>query len=259
MYWGAETETQAARVVHFQTNHKEGYRLLTHFYTFIHTTTPAHERRMKRFIRDRFRYIDPILCAAYRAVSALRARGGGAYSAIHARRGDFQYKQVKVSAEVMASTLGPDVFKRGEVVFIATDEKNRSFFTPLATGLGVELAFIEDVAGVARLSELNPNFAGIVELVIAAESRSFAGTWFSTFSGYINRLRGYRGLDGRSSFYHYQKKRDEMHTWAPLKTPFYSVERPFGWFDLDDDSGDGAVGPVGPFPPDRRLLRAPDR
>jgi hypothetical protein len=40
----------------------------------------------------------------------------------------------------------------------------------------------------------------------------FVGTWFSTFSGYITRMRGYYGFDYRSNWYHYKLRKDSFQT-----------------------------------------------
>jgi hypothetical protein len=39
---------------------------------------------------------------------------------------------------------------------------------------------------------LNTNFYGMMDQLIASKGKVFAGTYYSTFTGYINRLRGYR-------------------------------------------------------------------
>ena len=41
----------------------------------------------------------------------------------------------------------------------------------------------------------------MVESIFCSKAKLFAGTFFSTFTGYIHRLRGYHGL-GESTYYH---------------------------------------------------------
>jgi hypothetical protein len=41
----------------------------------------------------------------------------------------------------------------------------------------------------------------MIESIVCSRAKLFAGTYFSTFTGYIHRLRGYHGL-GESTYYH---------------------------------------------------------
>lgn len=41
----------------------------------------------------------------------------------------------------------------------------------------------------------------MVESIVCSRAKVFAGTFFSTFTGYIHRLRGYHGL-GEDTYYH---------------------------------------------------------
>ena len=94
-----DTQLQEAPVIYFPA--AKGTRLLTHFYAFIFFSDWRADLWSKRFVRDHLRYIDEIMCAAARVVQAVRERAkdnGGLFDSIHVRRGDFQYKQVKMSA-----------------------------------------------------------------------------------------------------------------------------------------------------------------
>ena len=70
-----------------------GYRLLEHFYTFIHFDDIPMDRYYKRFIRDYVHYIDIIFCKAALIIDKLLTDGHGSYSSFHIRRGEFQYKE----------------------------------------------------------------------------------------------------------------------------------------------------------------------
>ena len=48
---------------------------------------------------------------------------------------------------------------------------------------------------------LNPNIHGMVESIVCSRAKRFAGTYHSTFTGYIHRLRGYHGI-GEETYYH---------------------------------------------------------
>ncbi len=72
--------------IHFISVPEEGYRLLEHFYTFIHFEDPAMDRYFKRFVRDYVHYIDTIFCKAALIVSDLLRLGNGSFSTFHIRR-----------------------------------------------------------------------------------------------------------------------------------------------------------------------------
>ena len=46
------------------------------------------------------------------------------------------------------------------------------------------------------LKGVSPNYFGMLDQLVAAQGRNFYGTFFSTFTGYISRIRGYN--DDRS-------------------------------------------------------------
>ena len=77
-------------------------------------------------IRDRYR--DEIQCAGAKVVDAVRAHSralgnDGTFYALHIRRGDFQFKAVKISAaEIVENLRGTSIIPRGALVYLATDD-----------------------------------------------------------------------------------------------------------------------------------------
>ena len=231
---------------------KSNVRLLCHFYTFLQFADAARAREMRAWVRDHLHYVDEIFCVASRVVAELRrlaraagARDGG-FSTMHVRRGEFQYKNVKVDAHKIADAVR-GVFRSSEVVYVATDEKNRSFFEPLRlshANAGYRLVFMRDVAAAARLDGVEGNWLGMVDQIVASHGRTFFGTWFSTFSGYIVRMRGYLGhADNTTYYYAPPEKRLAMHVDTPPHFPYYMREWPTAWRELD------GAEPPGPPPP----------
>jgi GDP-fucose protein O-fucosyltransferase len=87
----------------------------------------------RRFVRDFMRYRDVIQCAGHELVKLVRADAlkedpsqGGHYYALHIRRGDFQYKDVKLSAEEILHNLkfpnGSSIIPAGSLVYLSTDD-----------------------------------------------------------------------------------------------------------------------------------------
>lgn len=167
---------QSAPVVHFAVDNKRQLRLLVHFYAFVWFQNYKHDLWLKRFIRDHVRYMDEIQCAAARVVHAVRKRSGGVFDAFHVRRGDFQYKKTRVSAEVlleMAQRKIPD----NTTLYFSTDERNKSFFDPLKKHYDV--VFLDDFHDEALVG-INTNYYGMIDQLVATRSRTFFGCWFST-------------------------------------------------------------------------------
>jgi hypothetical protein len=208
-----------------------GFRLLNHFYSFLFFTDPVVDNFYKRFVRDFLHYKDILYCAAGKIVHALNAEGKE-WSSMHVRRGDLQYKQVKISAEKWYENL-KEVWKEGEMLFIATDEKNKTFFDPIKKHH--ELRFLDDYSDMAKLSELDPYLFGMVDTIVASHGRTFSGTWFSTFSGYINRMRGYLGYSTMDSWYGWLPRKEAVRLYKYPTGNYPAREWPIGWVAIDGD------------------------
>lgn len=192
-YW------QQQKVMHFISKPGLGYRLLEHFYTFIHFEDDRMDKYFKRFVRDHVHYIDTILCKAAMIVHQLQMEGEGSYSSFHIRRGEFQYKDVKISATEMMHNVGHFIPEK-QLLFIATDERNKSFFEAFHARFP-QIRYLDDYMDMAGLRDINPNFLGMIDQVVCTRGDVFVGTWFSTFSGYITRMRGYLGFPDSSVRY----------------------------------------------------------
>lgn len=73
-------------------------------------------------------------------------------------RGELQYKEVKISSELLLENVGSFI-PRGQLIYIATDERNKTFFDPLRKRFP-RLRFLDDYFEETGLKELNPNFLG---------------------------------------------------------------------------------------------------
>ena len=141
---------------------------------------------MKRFIRDHVRYIDEIQCAAARLVAGIRdhvrkrdpSNKEGIFDSFHIRRGDFQFKKTRISAEEIYKN-SKDQLTPNSTIFIATDERDKKFFQPLADKYDV--LFLDDFKD--QLKDVNPNYFGMIDQLVASRGRIFFGCFFSTFTG----------------------------------------------------------------------------
>jgi hypothetical protein len=239
-----DEELQNAKVVYFQMDHATKSRLLIHFYSFIFFDDWKQDLWTKRFVRDHVRYVDEVMCAAARIISAIReisttnGNTNGEYDAYHIRRGDFQYKRTQVEAGIIYDKSKGEV-REGATVYIATDEQDKVFFDPLAKHY--KLLFLDDF--IHLIPHLNTNFYGMLDQMICVKSRVFYGTWWSTFSGYINRMRGYHVAKNKwdgyqngtlnSWYYPIPERWDEARTYRATRQPFYMTEFPTSWLNID--------------------------
>jgi hypothetical protein len=79
-YW------QNQKLIHIISKPGTGYRLLQHFYSFIHFDDEKMGNLYKRFVRDYVHYIDVIFCKAAIIVQSLMKESNGSYTAFHVRR-----------------------------------------------------------------------------------------------------------------------------------------------------------------------------
>ena len=147
-------------------------------------------------------------------------------------RGEFQYKKVKIPAEEWYENT-KELWKPNEIIFIATDERNKTFFDPIAKHHDVR--FLDDYFELANLGNLDPNYFGMIDTIVSSRARAFAGTWFSTFTGYINRMRGYHGMTMMKSWYSFLDRKEAVHTWENMDHFAYAYEWPDGWIGIDAD------------------------
>eukprot|EP00934_Nitzschia_sp_Nitz4_P001975 Nitzschia sp. Nitz4//scaffold137_size62074//40707//42376//NITZ4_006422-RA/size62074-augustus-gene-0.2-mRNA-1//1//CDS//3329535721//1975//frame0 len=223
-------EMHSPKLIHWNADIRET-RLLNHFYGFMYYTDPKIDNFYKRFVRDFLHYNDKIYCAAGKIVHALNAEGKP-WSSMHVRRGDLQYHAVKIPAEEWLNNT-KEVWLPGEILFIATDERNKTFFDPIREHH--DLRFLDDYWDMAKLGELESNNLGMIDTIVASHGRAFAGTWFSTFTGYINRMRGYLGYSMTLSWYSWLPRKDVMQEWQYPHGNIPAREWPLGWTAIDGD------------------------
>ena len=65
--------------------------------------------------------------------------------------------------------------------------QDKSFFKPFKENYDV--VFLDDFLDV--IPTVNTNYYGMIDQLVAYKSRVFFGTFWSTLSGYVNRMRGH--------------------------------------------------------------------
>ena len=105
-----------------------------------------------------------------------------------------------------------------------------------------DVCFLDDFKDL--LKEVNTNYYGMLDQIIASKGRTFFGTFFSTLSGYIVRMRGYAaaknmlrenwngGLNNTFYFVPVARKM-EMSRFTAIRKLYFSREFPVSWRDID--------------------------
>lgn len=93
------------------------------------------------------------------------------------------------------------------------------------------------------LTDINPNYFPLVEQIVASRGRVFFGTFFSTFSAYVARLRGYHSVKEKqdrymtgelhNTFFLPSQYKREMRLYQAIKMPLYGRDFPIAWRDID--------------------------
>jgi hypothetical protein len=233
------TTHQDSVVLHIPTT-AEGKSLLhAPFYSFFFFDDYHQDLLVKRMIRDHVRYNDVIVCAAARIIDWLRLHGG-VYDAIHIRGPSYEdlHSDVNTNPEWIIHEISKYIPK-GTTLYIATDHADPSYFDPLREQY--KLYFAADFKGV--FDSLLPWYLEMVEQFICSRSRTFVGTYYSTFSAYTNRLRGYYSqrdeLEGYEdgmiqSFYSSPVSvKKDMKLYKSLRKPLTMREFPIAWRDIN--------------------------
>jgi GDP-fucose protein O-fucosyltransferase len=235
---------QNAKVIHMMGDNDSGARLLVHFYAYLFFEDWKHGLWTRRFVRDHLRYADEIQCPAARVVKAMRQKAiqhgnlDGLFDTMHIRRGDFQYKDTRVEATDIYENI-KELIPEGTTVFIATDERQKDFFKIFQQHYHVY--FLSDFSH--ELNDVNTNFYGMIDQRVASRGRTFIGCYYSTFTGYINRMRGYHSQKEKSNgweqgivnswYYIPREQKEALRVYMPLSPPLWAREFPLAWRDLN--------------------------
>lgn len=117
---------------------------------------------------------------------------GHPFNAIHVRRTDHP-SSFRIKQNYWLQLLNVrDAVNLTKTLYIATDEGDKTWFKPF-NEVGYNLYFAEDFSDQLRLGNVNlaviQDMLGLCEQLICAHADHFVGSYYSTFTMYIKRLR----------------------------------------------------------------------
>jgi hypothetical protein len=205
--------------------------LLAPFYANIYGD-PATRRAMATFVRQKVRHYSQAEQIARRLARCL---GEPFHSAV-IRRNDFikAYPQVDVPAAQVAEIIAERA-PANALLVIATDESDRDYFAPLAQRW--RLVFARALVAPVVPPLWTHRQISCVEQNLCAMGASYVGTRLSSFSGYVNRLRGYLGAkdtsvrfaDGTHLRINDQDSAFSWQAWRRYGEPVWGREFKEGW------------------------------
>ena len=223
---------------------------------------------VKRLIRDGLRYNDEIQCAAAKVIKGIRQISAsnakktndkdvveesddskGTYNAMHLRR----FRHSHQDAVLSPSDIGAAVSERfgdGGVVYVTMDSKGDE--TDLLDSIDESVKIVALRNFITDLSRVDPKYYGMIDQVVASRSEVFLGTYFSSFTNGINRLRGYHTQKSQQpkpnqngvigSYYAAPKgKEGDMRVYKAVSKPFQAREYPLAWRSIDSGLEESAT------------------
>jgi hypothetical protein len=202
------------KYIHFPKN------LLGYFYYFVYGNGAKERNLIKNKIINGIRYRAEYFAEARAIKNAL-----GNFNAIHIRRNDFlnfpSFKKAANKQFVELHNSLKNKICKSYPLYIATDEKDKNIFNFLKPDF--DLFFLEDFS-----KDLKNYESMCIDQIVCSEAEVFLGSRFSTYSDYINIIRG---INNKQNFhrmgtnFNFKRSEYDLFPWE---------KEPSGWDRLHD-------------------------
>ena len=195
------------KIIHFPRN------LLGHFGYHVYPPNDNARRIIQQKVKDGIKFREEFFVQSKKLMP-------GDYDAVHIRRGDFKYTQTQWTEDLYKNleALLDGSVRKSVPLYIATDEPDLSMFDFLKEKYNT--IFLKDLTQSSKSHEL------VLDTIICANAKNFYGSRMSTYSDYINIVRGYNGeIDHHRKSLNFDRKQIQYN-----KYPWES--EPYNWQDL---------------------------
>ena len=203
------------------------YRSLGPVATMLAAKSTQLPRYSRRLLKHHLRYRNEIFTWAKRICNWHQLDN---FNAIHIRRNDFQYKQTRLDVHRIYQNI-KSLIDMKMPLYIATDETDADFFKQLKDHFNVPFIYTIGDWLTRAGTDLPYVWEGPIEQVICARANRFIGTDLSTFSAYINRLRGYMQASDQGCYYHSVDYNNGLPEEIVFPGREYLRENPLFWQD----------------------------
>ena len=195
------------KIIHFPRN------LLGHFGYHVYPPNNQARRIIQNKIKNGVRFKNKFFEKSKKLMSM-------DYDAVHIRRGDFKFTQTRWTEDLYNNLerLLEGKVRKNVPLYIATDEPNLSIFNFLKEKY--KIIFLKDLIETNKSEEL------VLDTIICANAYNFFGSRMSTYSDYINIIRGYNNkIDNHRKSLNFNRKKIKYN-----KYPWEA--EPYNWQDL---------------------------
>lgn len=195
------------KIIHFPRN------LFGHFGYHVYPPNDIARRIIQEKVKNGVKFKQEFFLQANKLMP-------GDYDAVHIRRGDFKFTQTKWTEDLYSNLeqLLDGKVRNFVPLYIATDEQDLSLFNFLKKKYNI--IFLKDLIQESKSKEL------VLDTIICANAYNFFGSRMSTYSDYINIIRGYNNkIDNHRESLNFNRNKIQYNKY-PWEVEAYS------WHDL---------------------------
>ena len=153
-------------------------------YDYFFNMNPSSKNKLYKFIFESIKINKKLVNYSVELYKKLNLNN---YNAVHLRSNDFQYENnlQKINIKNIASTIKQN-FDVSKKLFIITDHNNIQEITECFSEYNITTC-----KDIYKHATIENKYKGIIESLLCVLADNFIGTYLSTFSFYIQILRGY--------------------------------------------------------------------
>jgi hypothetical protein len=171
-------------------------KLFDHYFSHFWFPNDDRMREAMRAVRNYVHYLPRVFKIAARIVAALPP----VYNAVHVRRNDFQYTDIREIApqKIIENTVA--LLPINEALYLATDNFTAAFSSTWRTQYA-RVFQLSDFDTILKQENVPKIWKGLLDQLVLTQARTFVSTRLSTFSAFAVRMRGFMGKENVETYF----------------------------------------------------------